>query len=339
MKTLRRNYPNEKILLVCRSGLGELFLKTGAVDQVFEIRKGDADSYRKIQSELSQKEIRLLISPHESWRTAFFCRKIKARKKISYASFAKGLFFDDLISKEKNLPEAIRQLSLLKKEDSHLQERIDHYRTHAATGAEEAGALLSPPPAWASMSLREELLKDHGTWEQLYKRLDISASAKKVLLFPGSVWNTKRWTQEGYEETGRALHKAGYEILVMGAPEEKQLAHKVARHIPGSHSIAARTSIYESLLLIARSSLVIGNDSAAIHMASAAEIPVVAVFGPTVLEFGFRPWNAKAAVVELKNLSCRPCGKHGHKKCPIGTHECMNGIAAEEVLRAARANL
>lgn len=339
MKTLRRNYPKEKILLVCRAGLGELFLKTGAVDQVFEIRKGDADSYRKIQDELSQQQIHLLISPHESWRTALFCRKIPAQKKISYAGFAKGLFFDDLIPKEKNLPEAIRQLSLLKKEDPELKERIDHYRTQSASGAEESGAMLSPPPVWASMSLREELLKDQNSWGQLHKRLEISPSSKKVLLFPGSVWNTKRWTQEGFEETGRELHKAGYDILVMGAPEEKQLAQKVARHIPGSHSIAARTSIYESLLLIAHSSLVVGNDSAAIHMASAAEIPVVAIFGPTILEFGFRPWNARATVVELKNLACRPCGKHGHKKCPIGTHECMNGIAAEAVLHAAKASL
>lgn len=335
MKALRRNYPSEKILLVCRAGLGELFLKTGAVDEVHEIRKGDSDSYRKIQKELSQKDIHLLISPHESWRTALFCRKIRARKKISYAGFAKNFFFDDLIPKEKSFPEALRQLSLLKKEDAQLRERLEQF----SPGADEGGPFLSSPPEWASMSLRSQLLNDAQGWSRLQQRLNISVTEKKVLLFPGSVWNTKRWTQEGFEETGRELQKAGYEILVMGAPEEKLLAHKVAHHIPGAHSLAARTSIYESLLLIAHSSLVIGNDSAAIHMASAAEVPVVAVFGPTVLEFGFRPWNAKAAVVELKGLACRPCGKHGHKKCPIGTHECMNGIAAEEVLQRAKASL
>lgn len=335
MREMRRLEPREKIFLVCRAGLGDLFHRTGLVDRVFEVRKGQQETYDQVAAELQKEDIRYLISPHESWRTALFVRSIPAEKKISFAKFGKKIVFDRLEKKNKSLPEALRQLSLLSSVSSELRRKIESVHAHAMIVPDEQG-FLPPPPEWASMSIRAELLRDEKTWLELKNRLGLSDKGKRILIFPGSVWATKRWTESGYERTGQELIKAGHRILVMGAPEEKTLAEKVARHIPGSESVAARTSIYESLILMAHSDVVVGNDSAAIHMASAAAIPVISVFGPTVLEFGFRPWNERAAVVEIKGLACRPCGKHGHRKCPIGTHECMRHIPAEEVLRRIR---
>jgi heptosyltransferase-2 len=57
----------------------------------------------------------------------------------------------------------------------------------------------------------------------------------------------------------------------------------------------------------------------------------VVIYGPTVLEFGFRPWQDHVSVVEKLGLPCRPCGKHGHNKCPIKTHVCMKEISPHEV--------
>jgi heptosyltransferase-2 len=83
--------------------------------------------------------------------------------------------------------------------------------------------------------------------------------------------------------------------------------------------------------------VVVSNDSGAMHLASVAEVPTVAIFGPTVLEFGYQPWNNMSAVVENKEINCRPCGKHGHEKCPIGTHVCMTSISANQVLEKIKA--
>jgi len=70
------------------------------------------------------------------------------------------------------------------------------------------------------------------------------------------------------------------------------------------------------------------------HLGSTAGTPTVSIFGPTILEFGYRPWNARAEIVQI-DLSCRPCGKHGAKKCPLGTHACMKGISSRVVITAA----
>jgi heptosyltransferase-2 len=69
------------------------------------------------------------------------------------------------------------------------------------------------------------------------------------------------------------------------------------------------------------------------HAASVTGLPTIAIFGPTVLDFGFRPWNEKSAVVQL-DLHCRPCAAHGGKKCPIGTHACMRDLSYRQVEKA-----
>jgi len=58
--------------------------------------------------------------------------------------------------------------------------------------------------------------------------------------------------------------------------------------------------------------------------------PLVSIFGPTTPSQGYTPWNKKSRVVEIP-LDCRPCGAHGHNKCPIGTHDCMKKISPEMV--------
>ena len=72
------------------------------------------------------------------------------------------------------------------------------------------------------------------------------------------------------------------------------------------------------------------------HIAASLQRPVLCIFGPTVLDFGFRPWNDKSQVVE-EALLCRPCGPHGHARCPLGHHNCMKKIKAEFVYDQALA--
>ncbi len=71
------------------------------------------------------------------------------------------------------------------------------------------------------------------------------------------------------------------------------------------------------------------------HISSAIGTPVVDIFGPTMPSFGFAPYGEGHRSVEHA-LSCRPCGRHGGSKCPIGTHECMTAVTTDEVYSALR---
>ena len=75
------------------------------------------------------------------------------------------------------------------------------------------------------------------------------------------------------------------------------------------------------------------NDSAPLHIASAMNAPVTAVFCSTVPAFGFGPLRENGRVVETtEKLDCRPCGLHGHRACPKGHFRCALGIGVEQVV-------
>ena len=82
--------------------------------------------------------------------------------------------------------------------------------------------------------------------------------------------------------------------------------------------------------------LFITNDSGPMHIATAFDVPTLAIFGPTTRELGFFPYGEGHRVVEVKDLACRPCALHGGKKCPLGHFKCMKDIHADEVFRNAK---
>jgi heptosyltransferase-2 len=340
-KRCRELWPEEKLVLVCREKLGGFFLETGLVDEVLEIQKGKADTYRSIQQQLNSQNLIRVISPHTSLRTALFCRGLKAKKKISFRRPWNFFAFDTRVERRAALPDALRQLALLSPFDSNLAENLIQYERSARAFVRDEEGLLSKVPAWASMSLKDRIVADRGAWSRLMERTSWGRweGKQKVLIFPGSVWATKRWTEEGFVEVGRELTAAGAQVIVMGAGNEVEISSRVAGKIPGAISLAGQTSLFETALLLAHSDLMIGNDSASIHLASATETPLISVFGPTVVEFGFRPWSDQAHIIEKKGLACRPCGPHGHMKCPRGTHECMKNLPAVEVTERAKAIL
>ncbi len=282
------------------------------------------------QANISTKELRQekrlraekydwIIAPHQSVRTALFVRGLRAEKKIGFKTWWNSFAFDTRVERPMELPDALRQLSLLTPVDPNLEGLLDglrltsHNRSPLFTRAD-----LHAVPEWASLRVE----KFAGTRE------------KAIFLAPGSQWATKRWTPEGFAQVGRAYRERGYEVRLVGSGPERELCDEIVREIPGAINQCGTTSLADLARAFARGSLLIVNDSGLMHLGSVAGIPTVAVFGPTTLELGYRPWQDRALVVE-SDLTCRPCGKHGHQKCPIGTHACMKEIPASDILETA----
>lgn len=155
-----------------------------------------------------------------------------------------------------------------------------------------------------------------------------------AVLAPGSSWPTKMWDWKHYRSTAGYLLGRGLRVIILGAPEECAVAEKVSAGLDVIN-LAGRTSVAESLAVIKRAALVICNDSAALHIASAFKVPTVAVFCSTVPEFGFGPWrNERSVIVEKNGLACRPCGRHGRMSCPPGHQRCMRDLESQSVIAA-----
>lgn len=150
-----------------------------------------------------------------------------------------------------------------------------------------------------------------------------------IALAPGSVWATKRWPY--YAELARMVAPT-LRIVVIGAKDDAPLATEIATAAgDGVIDATGKLSLLGSAELIRRCALLVTNDSAPQHLASAVGTPTVTVFGPTVPEFGFGPLAPRSETVGVIGLDCRPCDKHGPARCPLGHWRCMRDLAAASV--------
>lgn len=331
---LKELYPEHQIDLICRKHVGDFFIKTQIIDRVFEVKKGDSAAYKQVQDLVSSTKYDLFFCPHQSLRSYFFSLQVKAHLKLSYKLPFNFFGFDHRIKRNKSLPEALRVMQLLTplstevaKDISKLESENRFYQT--------TNYQLSEIPRGFKLSLIEKILADKFSFFSLKKKLEIPDKSEKwICIFPGSVWETKKWSLDHYKSLVGLLLAKNYKVFVMGAPGEEKLCDFIFNHYKTNQNIynfAGLTSVYESALIMAQSDLVVGNDSASSHLATVCDRKLITFFGPTVLSFGYRPWGDKVYVFQNENLKCRPCGPHGHHKCPIGTHECMKSLKPIDV--------
>jgi len=161
-----------------------------------------------------------------------------------------------------------------------------------------------------------------------------ASDAPLVALAPASVWATKRWPY--YQDVARELGHT-VRIVVIGAAEDQPLAKEVARAAGASAiNAAGQLTLLGSAELIRRCHVLVTNDSAPQHLASAVGTPTVTLFGPTVPQFGFGPLAPSSQSVGVEALSCRPCDSHGPHKCPLGHWRCMLELSPTQVAQRVR---
>lgn len=332
IKRIRVWNPEAELVLACRPGLGEFFKEFGLVDDFIAVDKRAPGKGRAALARLREREWDTIFVPHESFRTAWWMTSLRAKRKVGFAKWWNRFMYDARVVRPIEYPDALRQLSLLAAVDGTTAELFAEPAVQELRSphAQSSPFDFSKPeiPEWASMQVTA------------YR-----PSRQVVFLAPGSVWATKRWTSRGYEDLARLLLARGLDVELVGSPSERVLCEQIEAHVTGVGALSpahgsvvpgkltnrcGQTSLADLVRRLAEGLAIVTNDSGAMHAAAAAGLPTVAVFGPTTLALGYRPWSNKALVVQ-RELKCRPCGKHGHARCPIGTHECMESISAASV--------
>jgi heptosyltransferase-2 len=128
-------------------------------------------------------------------------------------------------------------------------------------------------------------------------------------------------------------------IYLLGAPVDHQVCESIrlAEADDTVVNLAGKLSFLESAALMKDAAMNFVNDSAPMHIASAMNAPVTAVYCSTVPSFGFGPLSDKSFVVEIQEkLSCRPCGLHGYKSCPQQHFRCAYEISNERLIRVLK---
>jgi heptosyltransferase-2 len=193
------------------------------------------------------------------------------------------------------------------------------------------GLLMDASPSATTPNLRPAL---YPTPADEAAAAPYAAVGDYLCLAPTSVWFTKQYPQEKWLELLAAL-PAHLPVYLLGGPPDvaacEQLTQAAKR--PGLVNLAGKLSLLESAALMRGAVLNYVNDSAPMHLGSAVDAPVCAIFCSTVPAFGFGPLSSFARVVEhLGPLACRPCGLHGHARCPLGHFRCAREIEISQLL-------
>ena len=243
-----------------------------------------------------------------SLRSALLVFAARIPERIGFATSSGSWLYTTMVAYRDDLHHAARLLLLSR-----------------PTGREPTDEEMRPSlaPGAAERSVVDELLRSRG----------VEPGERLIALAPGSVWATKRWPY--YVQLALGLADAG-RIVVVGGADDRALAAEIVSAVPGAVDTTGALPLLASADLIGRCAVLVTNDSAPLHLASAMGTPTVAIFGPTVPEFGFGPLAPAKAVLGHESLACRPCHRHGPRRCPLTHFRCMRELSAELVAERTR---
>jgi heptosyltransferase-2 len=194
-----------------------------------------------------------------------------------------------------------------------------------ALGLPDGATLSGPMPSPALVS---DERRRHATAE----RLGVCNQYKPVLaICPGDVsWPAKQWPEEYYARIARHWLDQDWHVWLFGSGNDSPVCERInALAGGGCHNLAGRTSLGESIDLLAMAAFVVTNDSGLMHAAAALQRPMVAIFGSS--DPGCTPPLSETAQVERLALDCSPCCK---RECPLGHLKCLRDISPERIITA-----
>lgn len=179
-------------------------------------------------------------------------------------------------------------------------------------------------------------VKEIDNIDKMWKERGLEGN-KVVIVAPGSKWFTKMWPTEYFNELIKKLStEECVKVVIVGGKDEESLRIDSYKNV---ENLIGKTSLLELKEIFRRAEVIVTNDSSPIHIASATDTFIIAIFGATVKEFGFYPWSKNSIVLEKEGVKCRPCGIHGGKKCPKGHFKCMKDISVDEVYNEIKKRL
>ncbi len=303
LRRVKEIYKDTKLYFVIQPHSFELMKNLEFIDEIIvydkrESHKGIKGFYR-IVSILRQIKPDIVITPHRYFRSGLMTFLSGAKQRYGFDIFTIKFFYNKRRKylREKGVHETGRNIFLL-------------------TGKEEdlEGERPSCPDFESIFSKFENLVEKYNYF----------------VFAPHSVWQTKCWDKDYYLELAELVFKNFGKTVVLIGSDDIYKNRKLDKYIL---NFMGKTSLSESASLIEFSNLLVTNDSAPLHIASAYNIPTIAIFGPTVPDFGFYPLSEKSRVVEVDNLGCRPCNIHGKQKCPLGHHRCMRLIKPDDIFK------
>lgn len=180
-----------------------------------------------------------------------------------------------------------------------------------------------------------------------------------VVLHPGAAVGARQWPAARCGEAVALLAERGVNVVVTGAPAERELAARVAGHPGGGTAdggggggggggdasgggdggggrgrvldLAGRGDVETLAAVLQGAAAVIVGNTGPAHLAAAVGTPVVSLFSPVVPAVRWAPYGVPLRLLGDQHSPCR--GSRA-RECPVEGHPCLAGVSADEVVDA-----
>ncbi|MES2072826.1 MAG: lipopolysaccharide heptosyltransferase II [Pseudomonadota bacterium] len=196
-------------------------------------------------------------------------------------------------------------------------------------------ALATAPSAQAPTGLpRPALSVDAAQIAAVLDTLGLQQDRPLLVFAPGAEFgNAKRWPVSHFAALADTVlaDDPSTQIVLLGSGKDQAVCQQICALSPRVLSLAGKTSLDQAVALIAGAAAVISNDSGLLHIASALNRPVIAIYGPT--DPGHAPPFSDIARSLSLHLACAPCKQ---RECPLGHHDCMQKLGSDIVWKELR---
>jgi heptosyltransferase-2 len=311
MAEMRAAMSGRQLIVAASSGVAPLFSEITVASPDLTVvvdKRREAEQLRELRADA-------IVLLTNSLRTAWVSRQAAVPMRWGYGAHARSVLLTRAIARPRaRVHQAeyylhlVRELGLGVRPGSH-RGQTPHLQITPATRA-RADAFLA--------------------------QLGVDRSAPLVGLAPGAAYgHAKRWPPKRVAELAARLSAGGAACLLVGAEGDRAAGREIESMLPaGSRvfNVIGRTDLRLFAGLLASCQAFVSNDSGAMHLAAAAGVPVVAIFGPTD-ERVTAPLGNHDVIVH--QVFCRPCML---RDCPID-HRCMRRIGVDTVFDAVTRRL
>jgi heptosyltransferase-3 len=306
---LKETFPRAGLFVLLRKHRGDFLLDDAHIENIFIVEEGSLCDSLKLVKKIRGENFDLLFDLRADDRGAYLA--LFSGAKIKAAQYYPGIpwrnrFFTHLV---KEVPAA-------EKSPGAAQQSL---KIVHGFGIQESTAV---PKVFVAEEARKTIL------ERL-AREKIPLQNGLVTINPFSRWSYKEWPMDRWRRLSLWIwRRYQMPVILTGSPAERGRADALAAGTDGLiFNFAGKTTLREMAALLEKSSLHLGVDSAAPHMAAAVGVPTVTLYGPS----DWREWAfpGEQNRVVVPDMDCVPCCQKGCNG--QGRSVCLENLPVERV--------
>lgn len=304
---LRNFWPETKITAMCQGALGVVIQEDPHIDELLNFKRPSGWLHRQVHGDIIQPlrqghyDLGILLT--NSFSSAWWFWRGHVEHRLGYATHGRSLLLNHPIPFPK-------------------QREIQHLVVTYKMLLEPLGIPISDSAP--RLYLTEAEKKESAEWLNNY---GISSTDPIIGINPGAAYGSaKCWLPDRFKKlTERLLEDSRVKIVYFGDKSGAPLVQEICSDLPDRViNLAGKTTLRQLMALISHCHFFLTNDSGPMHVASALDVPLLALFGSTS-DIATSPYNG--GKVLHKHVPCSPCHR---RECPID-FRCMTQITVNEV--------